>query len=429
MLYGTSKITDGILAIGGVSAADMGKKFGTPLFCLDEELIRQNCRRYRRAFCEGNHNRVAYAGKALLTIAICQIVEQEGLYLDVVSGGELWTAMKAQFPAERIYFHGNNKSEQELRLALSLGVGTIVVDNLYELTMLLGLAKEEKQQVSILLRVALGVDAKTHKYIQTGQHDSKFGFALGSEEMNAAIETALSHEYCSLLGYHSHIGSQILAISGFEQAVEVMYDLVAANIKAFGFVPGQLNFGGGLGIRYTDEEADVPLETLTAMVLNKAREKNAELGVDPVLVIEPGRSIVGNAGTTLYTIGSIKEVKNIRTFVAVDGGMTDNPRPALYSARYECAVANKMDAPRDKVYSIAGRCCESGDMLIWDVNLPAVTSGDLLAVFSTGAYNYSMASNYNRLPRPAMVLVGDGHAKLIVERETYDDVVARDRKI
>ena len=429
MLFGTSKAVDGNLTIAGIEAADLAKQYGTPLFCMDEALIRDNCRKYLQSFCRNNHNRVAYAGKAILTVALCQLIQEEGLYLDVVSGGELYTALTANFPAERIYFHGNNKSKAELAMAIDAGVGTIVVDNSYELALLDSLSREKGKAVDILLRVALGVDAATHKYIQTGQHDSKFGFAFDSDEIMRAVQLSLDHEYIQLLGYHSHIGSQIHALSGFAQAVEVMYKLVEKHMTETGFTPRQLNLGGGLGIRHTKDEQESPIEELVDIVLKSAAAQNQRLGIDPVLVLEPGRSIMGNAGTTLYTVGAIKEIKGIRTFVSVDGGMTDNPRPALYGAKYECEIASKLTWPKTKLYSIAGRCCESGDMLIWDVELPEVAEGDILAVFATGAYNFSMASNYNRLPRPAVVLIHEGESRIIVERETYADVVSRDKPL
>ncbi|HSL94155.1 MAG TPA: diaminopimelate decarboxylase [Bacillota bacterium] len=429
MLTGTSRNIDGALYIGGLPVKDLAGQYGTPLFVLDEEHIRHNCQQYRDAFCAGNRNRIAYAGKAMLTIAICQLIEEEGLYLDVVSGGELYTALAAGFPSERIYFHGNNKSSVELSMVLDARVGTIVVDNLHELSLLDVLTRESKRKIAVLLRVALGVDAATHKYIQTGQHDSKFGFAINSDELAYAVRFALSHDYIELQGYHSHIGSQIQALSGFAQAVEVMYNLVEKYMAAFGFVPAQLNFGGGLGIRYTEDEPDLTIVDLVSVVKKYAEAHNERLGIDPLLVLEPGRSIIGSAGMTLYSIGAVKEIKGIRTFVSVDGGMTDNPRPALYGARYECAIADKLNQPRTTLYSIAGKCCESGDMLIWDAELPPVSAGDILAVFATGAYSFSMASNYNRLPRPAVVLVKDLEARVIVERETYADIIARDKPL
>jgi diaminopimelate decarboxylase len=429
MLTGTSRNITGALHIGGLPAKDLADKYGTPLFVLDEEHIRHNCRQYSEAFCSGNRNRIAYAGKAMLTMAICQIIEEQGMYLDVVSGGELYTAMAANFPVERIYFHGNNKSSGELAMALDAGVGTIVVDNLNELSMLDVLTKERQRKTAVLLRVALGVDAATHKYIQTGQHDSKFGFAVNSDALAYAIRLSLTHDFIQLQGYHSHIGSQIQALSGFAQAVEVMYQLVEKYMSTFGFTPSQLNLGGGLGIRYTADEPESPIADLVAIVLEHAQAQNERLGIDPILVLEPGRSIIGSAGTTLYSIGTVKEIEGIRTFVSVDGGMTDNPRPALYGAKYECAVVDKLDQPRTKLYSIAGKCCESGDMLIWDVKLPQVAPGDVLAVFATGAYNFSMSSNYNRLPRPGVVLVKDGQSRVIVERETYADIISRDKPL
>jgi len=429
LLYGTSAINErGELSIGDCDTVQLAKEFGTPLIVYDEELIRNNCRRYIKAFVQDG-NRVAYAGKAFLSVALCQLLNEEGMYLDVVSGGELFTALKAGFPPERIYFHGNNKTEAELKMALKAHVGYLVVDNAYEYTLLEELVHSVDYSPNVLLRVALGVDAATHKYIQTGQHDSKFGFAVHGEDLNHIVKKLVTSDSFNFLGFHSHIGSQITSLTGFSQAVGIMFDIVEHYRQEYGWVPSELNLGGGLGIPYKLGDEANSIEDLTSLILTTAKHHMERVQIYPRLVLEPGRSIVGQAGTTLYSVGTIKHIPGIRTYAAVDGGMTDNPRPALYQAQYHCAVANRMLAESNEVYSIAGRCCESGDMLIWNHPLPRLSTGDILAVFYTGAYNYSMASNYNRLPRPAVILVSGGKARIIVERETYEDIVKLDKSL
>ncbi|MDP3487701.1 MAG: diaminopimelate decarboxylase [Bacillota bacterium] len=429
MLTGTSRVNSaGHLEIGGCDTLDLVREFGTPLICYDEALIRANCRSYMSTFKRGE-NRVAYAGKAFLSIAMCQIVDEEGLYLDVVSGGELFTALKAGFPTERIYFHGNNKTINELKQALSAQVGCFVIDNRHEYELLHQLVFTANYRPVVLLRVALGVDAATHKYIQTGQHDSKFGFALNSAELDRTVADLAKDKTMSFVGFHSHIGSQITTLGGFRQAVGIMFDLVKEYKGRHQWVPTEISLGGGLGIAYTLGEEANTIEELTTLVLATAEEHMRRVEVYPRLVLEPGRSIIGQAGTTLYTTGSIKQIAGVRNYVAVDGGMTDNPRPALYQAQYQCALAGRMLAQDEETYSIAGRCCESGDMLIWNHELPRVMYNEVLAVFYTGAYNYSMASNYNRIPRPAVVLVKDGKTRLIIQRESYEDVIKLDKSL
>lgn len=429
-LRGTMAIdSSGHLTIGGCSAVELVSTYGTPLYVLDEELIRARCRAYIDGFSQSSIDaEVIYAGKALLTTAICRIIEDEGLSLDVVSGGELYTALQADFPTNRIYFHGNNKSRAELRMALEADVHTIVVDNLFELENLERLAGDLGKTVSVMLRVTPGIEAHTHSYIQTGQEDSKFGFPLVEGIALHAAGKALSCQHLQLIGFHCHIGSQIFDLSSYEAAAAAMFDLMHRVRTEFGFVVPKLNLGGGLGIRYADGDVSVdPRQyavTLSEIVRSEASARNYPL---PTLLVEPGRSIVGEAGTTLYTIGGIKKIPGVRTYVSVDGGMADNPRVALYQAKYEAVIANRANQKATQRVSIAGKFCESGDMLIWDLDVPSIEPGDILAVLSTGAYNYSMASNYNRIPRPAMVLVADGRSDVIVEREQYSDVVRLDR--
>ena len=429
-LRGSMEINDdGHLVIGGCDTVALAETYGTPLYVIDEKLMRERCRAYLAGFARTYPKaRVIYAGKALLTTAICRIVEQEGLGLDVVSGGELYTALTADFPVDRIYFHGNNKSIDELDLALRSGVHRIVVDNFYELDLLSQMAVGRNVTANVLLRLTPGIEAHTHSYIRTGQSDSKFGFSLEGGMALEAARRALAKPRLALRGFHCHIGSQIFEVESFEAAAAVMFDFLEKVRRELGYVAEELNLGGGLGIRYSGQDVSMDpaayAERLGAFV---AREAEARAYPEPLILIEPGRSIVGEAGTTLYTIGSSKDIPGIRTYVAVDGGMGDNPRVALYQAKYEAVIANRAGETPTRSVSIAGKCCESGDMLIWDLEVPEWRPGDILAVFSTGAYNYSMASNYNRLPRPAMVLVCDGRSDLIVRRETYEDLVRHDR--
>src|SRR5690625_372817 len=416
------------LEIGGCDAVDLAKEFGTPVYVIDESLVREKCRKYRQAFAERYPNsEVIYAGKALLTTAICRIIDEEGLSLDVVSGGELYTALQAGFPAERIYFHGNNKSLTEIQEGVNAGVGRFVVDSLHELAQLQATGEASGRDIDIYLRITPGVEAHTHTYIRTGQRDSKFGFDITGGVAMAAVRRALELPRIRLRGFHCHIGSQIFDIESFRAATEVMFEFMASVRDVTGFAAEELDMGGGMGIRYTEKDTPVEPEAYVRLLAESVETEAERYRLPlPRILIEPGRSIVGEAGVTLYAVGAIKDVPGIRTYVAVDGGMTDNPRVALYEAEYEAVVANKMNAPSDRTVSIAGKCCESGDMLIWDLQVPEVESGDILAVFSTGAYNFSMASHYNRLPRPPFILVKDGQADLIVRRETYDDVLRCD---
>ncbi|MBO8141565.1 MAG: diaminopimelate decarboxylase [Firmicutes bacterium] len=419
----------GHMIIGGCDAVELARTYGTPLYVLDEDRVRQACRAYRDAFSRYYPRGLAvYAGKALLTTGVCRIVAQEGMGLDVVSGGELYTALAAGFPPDRIYFHGNNKSVDELRLALSEGVGRIVVDNLGELELLEALAREQGRTADILLRITPGVEAHTHTYIRTGQLDSKFGIPIAGGQGLAAARRAAESARLRLVGYHCHIGSQIFDLSSYEAAIVLMMEFLAEAQRATGVAAKELDLGGGLGIRYTAEDRPPTPEELVRRIADVVRQEAARHGIAaPALALEPGRSIVGEAGVTLYTIGFVKRIPGVRTYAAVDGGMADNPRVALYQARYEAVVANKANQPRLETVTIAGKSCESGDVLIRDLEVPPLESGDVLAVLSTGAYNYSMASNYNRFPRPAMVLVSRGRHDLLVARETYADLIRHDR--
>lgn len=428
-LQGTMQAgADGHLYIGGCDVVELARQFGTPLYIIDEACFRDNCRQYYRAFTERYGARVIYAAKTLLTLAICKIVQEEGLGLDVVSGGELYTALKAGFPMERVYFHGNNKSPAELQMALEAGVGRFMVDNLYELHLLNQLAGEKDVLARVILRVTPGIEAHTHEYIKTGQIDSKFGLAIQTGQAAAGVREALNCPHIDLVGLHCHIGSQIFELESYIHAARVMMDFAGQMKVETGWMPAELDLGGGLGIYYVAGDTPRPVKAYADSVMEALQQKAHQYEMPvPTLLVEPGRSISGPAGSTIYTVGAIKDIPGVRKYVAVDGGMGDNPRPALYQSRYEACLANKMGQPAEEKVSIAGKCCESGDMLIWDIELPRVEAGDILLVSCTGAYNYTMSMNYNRLPRPAMVLVHNGKADLILERETYADLIRNDR--
>ena len=423
--FGTTEIKDNILHIGGVNMAMLAAEYKTPLYVIDETLVRERCEKYYNNFKVNNReNRIAYAGKAFLTIAMCQIIDSEGLYLDVVSGGELYTAMKSKFPPEKIYFHGNNKTMEEIEMGIENNVGRFVVDNLHEIEMISEIAVRKNKIQRILLRITPGIEAHTHDYIKTGQIDSKFGFVILNNNTIEAVKRAIELPNIQLEGLHSHIGSQIFDIDPYIDEVDIMLSLIKDIKDKLGYEINELNLGGGFGIHYRQGDNPRRIEEYCEVILKRADIKAKELDVKlPILVLEPGRSIIGKAGTTLYTIGSIKDIPTVRTYVAVDGGMTDNIRPALYNAQYECLIANRAESSINEKVTICGKCCESGDILLSDALIPRAESGDILAMLSTGAYGYSMSSNYNKIPRPAVVLVKDGRAKLICKRERYEDII------
>ncbi len=428
-LYGTSKVNEsGHLEIGGVDTVTLAQKYGTPLYVYDVALIRQRAKGFKETFERlGVSSQVAYASKAFSSIAMIQLAEEEGLSLDVVSAGELYTALAAGFPKEKIHFHGNNKSREEVEMAIREGIGCIVVDNESELALLDELCSKHLVSMNVLLRVSPGVEAHTHDYIVTGQEDSKFGFHLQNGQAEKAMQKALASPCIELLGLHCHIGSQIFETAGFKLAAEKIMNKLKEWKGTYGFESRVLNLGGGFGIRYTEEDRPLaPADYVEEIVQEVTRQAGLlDLAV-PEIWIEPGRSLVGDAGTTLYQIGSSKEIPDVRKYVSVDGGMSDNLRPALYQAKYEAVLANRVnDEPEEKV-SIAGKCCESGDMLIWNLQLPKTRQTDLLAMFCTGAYGYSMANNYNRIARPAVVFVEEGHEYLVIRRETLEDLIKLD---
>ncbi|AIS63179.1 diaminopimelate decarboxylase [Listeria ivanovii] len=420
---------EGHLEIGGVDTLKLAEKYGTPLYVYDVALIRDRARGFKKTFEElGVKAQVAYASKAFSAVAIYQLMAEEGLSLDVVSGGELYTAIKAGFPAERIHFHGNNKSAEEINMALDYGIGCFVLDNYYEISLLEDILIERNEKAAVLIRVTPGIEAHTHDYILTGQDDSKFGFGLTNGQAEAAIKQVL-HASASfdLIGLHCHIGSQIFETTGFKLAARRIMDKLVEWHQTLGFDSQVLNLGGGFGVRYTAEDEPLEPSEYVRQIIEEVRDVASTNAIAiPEIWIEPGRSLVGEAGTTLYKVGSRKEVPGIRNYVAVDGGMSDNIRPALYDAHYDAVLAASPEKVPEETVAIAGKCCESGDMLIWDLPLPKSNAGEVLAVFCTGAYGYAMASNYNRIPRPPVVFVENGIDKLIVARETYENLVQND---
>ncbi|MEC9488913.1 MAG: diaminopimelate decarboxylase [Halanaerobium sp.] len=413
----------------GCDTVKLAEKYGSPLLVYDEMMIRNNSRRLKNTLKKyyGNQSRVVYAGKAFMSLEMCRLAREEELYLDVVSGGELYTALKAGFPPERILFHGNNKSKDELAMAIRAGVGRIIIDNFLEIEMLQRLCEEEDTSVDAMLRITPGVDAHTHEYVNTGHIDTKFGFTLENGTADRAVEEVLLSPQITLKGFHCHIGSQVFIDEPYLRAAEVMLQFSKRMEDRFGYRVQELNLGGGFGIQYTEDDTPEEPSVILKSIAAKVHELVAELGLEkPAIYIEPGRSIVGEAGITIYQIGAVKDIPGIRKYVSVDGGMADNIRPALYGSRYSAIIASKPTREPEELVSIAGKCCESGDMLIKDIKLPRAEPGDYLVVFSTGAYHYSMASNYNRLPRPAVVFASEGQARLVVKRETYSDLIKND---
>ena len=408
----------GNLVLGGCDTGQLAKEFGTPLYVFDEDTLRGMCREFVSGF-RGRYpdSDVVYACKAFINVALAQLLKEEGLGLDVVSGGELAVAQRAEFPPERVYFHGNNKSREELEMALEYGIGRVVVDNFHEIDLLGEIASQRGVVQDILLRVSPGVDPHTHVYTTTGVLDSKFGFSIQTGQAGEAVDRAMNGSGMRLMGLHFHLGSPIFELEPYTKAMEVTLDFAAQ----VGLPLQEISPGGGFAIAYTRDQrppAVVEYADAIASTLGGA--------VSPHLTVEPGRAIVGRAGVALYSVGASKDVPGIRKYVSVDGGMGDNIRPALYQAQYEAVIANKMVEEELEEVSIAGKFCESGDVLLRDVLIPRLEPGDILAVPAAGAYAPSMASNYNLVPRPAIVMVKDGQARLIRRRESYEDLMRND---
>ncbi|NCJ05682.1 diaminopimelate decarboxylase [Synechococcales cyanobacterium C] len=423
----TADVTaSGSLMVGGCEVVELVRQFGSPLYILDEATVRAAARQYRQSFAQfyPGEVQVLYASKAWSCLAVCAIAASEGLGIDVVSGGELQTALQAGVPAANIYFHGNNKSQGELALAVQQGC-TLIADNWLELEQIAEQAGQNGQRPRVMIRITPGIECHTHEYIRTGHLDSKFGF--DPDQLSDVLVFAQAHPELDWIGFHAHIGSQIFELKPHQDLTQVIVDwLVQA--QQVGLPMQELNVGGGLGIRYveTDNPPSIAawVKVICEGIVNACAAVNLPL---PKLLCEPGRSLIGSACVTAYRVGSRKHIPNLRTYVSVDGGMSDNPRPITYQSQYSAVVANRMHDPTQEIVTVAGKHCESGDILLKDISLPQTQPGDILTVFGTGAYNYSMASNYNRLPRPAAVLVQDGHAELMIERETYTDLLRQDR--
>lgn len=419
----------GNLTIGGADTVELAKQYGTPLYVMDEQAVRKACQRFKSSIDKyyGGQGLACYASKAFSCLEMCRIVASEGMGLDAVSIGELYTAVKAGFDVSKIGFHGNNKTDEELEYAVDVKVGHIIVDNISELLRLEEIAKAKNAKPDIMFRIKPGIDAHTHDFIKTGQIDSKFGFALETGEAFEAVKQAIACENVNLMGLHCHIGSQIFDIAPFEEAAKVMLAFIAKIKNELNYEIKGLNLGGGFGIKYLNEHDPAPFETYMERVSEVVKATCSELNItQPYIFIEPGRSIAAPAGITLYTVGARKEIPNIRTYISVDGGMADSPRYILYKSEYEALVANKATEERTEKVTIAGKCCESGDLIGENMPLQHAESGDIIAVCATGAYNYSMSSNYNRLQKPAVVFVNNGETRIAVKRETLDDIIRND---
>lgn len=432
-MRGTQKINKmGHLEIGGVDVTSLTKEHSTPLYVYDVTQIKEKIHAFKQSFEKHQSvtSRIIYASKAFSSLAMLELVTQQGLSVDVVSGGEMYAALEAGCLPENIIFHGNNKSWEELSYALESEIGTVVVDNLNDVDLLMELTELHEKSMDILLRITPGVEAHTHDYIMTGQEDSKFGFNLSSDDLSQAFNLIKSSSSIRYKGLHCHIGSQIFETEGFERALEKVFNYISELDRMEGCQTSVLNTGGGFGIKYTADDQPLPVdhyvEAIIGKIVSECEERRLSL---PEIWIEPGRSIIGEAGTTLYSVGALKNIPSTRRYISVDGGMSDNIRPALYQAKYEAVLANRMDDVPDDRFTVAGKCCESGDILINEISLPNPSRGDILAVFSTGAYGYSMASHYNRLPKPAVVFVEDGKADLVVRRESYADLMRNEQRL
>ena len=423
----TTKVNDnGNIEIGGCDLVGLAEKYGTPLYVIDEYTLRSVCRDYKDAFKKYSAVNMMYASKALCCTGISSILASEGFGFDAVSAGEIYTVYKAGVDMSKVLFNGNNKSFDELSLAIKLGVGRISVDNFFELSLLNEIAKSYNKTADILLRITPGIECHTHEYIQTGHLDSKFGFDL--TQIDEAVELILNdYTNLKLHGLHAHIGSQIFETSIYGDEIEILVKEIARLDEKFGLKLDEINAGGGLGVKYTDNDCPPSVYTIADIMINRLNECIEKYKIDPPsLFIEPGRSIISTSGVTLYTIGSSKNVPKGKTYFAVDGGMADNARPSMYGAQYYAEIANKPDFELLDTVTIAGRFCESGDILIKDIKMPELEEGDILCVYNTGAYNYSMASNYNRVQKPAMVLVNNSQSDIIINRETLDDLISHD---
>ena len=427
-LFDGMTVENGELNISGVGVRELKAQYGTPLYVYDENMLVNQCRTFISNFKSSRFKtEVLYASKAFSCLEVLRIASREGLGVDVVSLGEIHTAYKAGYDMKRAYFHGNNKTREELQYALEVGVGTIVIDNDYEYEMINEIVRESGNTVDVLLRINTGIDAHTHEYIKTAKDDSKFGYSVYDETIYDLIADINNQSNLNFIGFHSHIGSQIFEKTSFFEAVKVVMEFTKKVQERLGLTISVLNLGGGFGVYYTEEDRPFELAEFLREYIEVVERESDNFGLDLTkVVIEPGRSLTCNAGSTLYSVGGVKKTFAGREYVFVDGGMADNPRYALYKAKYEAMLANKMNEQADTTYTVAGKCCESGDMLVMDAKLPKAEQGDLLLVSSTGAYNYSMSSNYNRLPKLPVVFVKDGTSRLVVKGETLEDLIRQD---
>lgn len=414
------------LTIGGCDTVELVEKYGSPLYVIDEATLRAICNDFKNAFKSYPHTRMMYASKALCTSAITRILDSEGFGFDTVSIGEIYTVLNSGVSLSKVLFNGNNKTEEELDFAIKNGIGRISVDNFLEVKLISKIAGKYNKHVDVLLRITPGIECHTHEYIQTGQLDSKFGFDL-SQLDDVIKDITQNHNNITIRGLHAHIGSQIFEPQCFHDEIDVLIQEISRVEAKFGIKFDEINIGGGLGVKYTEKDMPPSVNEIADVIIASLDKHIEKYNIEPpTLYIEPGRSIISTSGVTLYTIGSMKQVPNMTKYVTVDGGMSDNPRPSMYQAEYCADVANKMNEKQKEVVTIAGRFCESGDILIKDINLPVMETGDILCVYNTGAYNYSMASNYNRVEKPAMVLVNNAQSDIIIKRETLEDIVAHD---
>ena len=427
-LFDGMTVKNGELNISGVGVSELKAQYGTPLYVYDENMLVNQCRTFINNFKSSRFKtEVLYASKAFSCLEVLRIASREGLGVDVVSLGEIHTAHKAGYDMKRAYFHGNNKTREELQYALEVGVGTIVIDNDYEYEMINEIVRESGNTVDVLLRINTGIDAHTHEYIKTAKDDSKFGYSVYDESIYDLITDINKQSNLNFVGFHSHIGSQIFEKNSFFEAVKVVMEFTRRVQERLGLTISVLNLGGGFGVYYTEEDKPFELAEFLREYIEVVERESDNFGLDLTkVVIEPGRSLTCNAGSTLYSVGGVKKTFAGREYVFVDGGMADNPRYALYKAKYEAMLANKMNEEADTTYTVAGKCCESGDMLVMDAKLPKAEQSDLLLVSSTGAYNYSMSSNYNRLPKLPVVFVKDGTSRLVVKGETLEDLIRQD---
>ena len=427
-LFDGMTVENGELNISGVGVSELKAQYGTPLYIYDENMLVNQCRTFINNFKSSKFNtEVLFASKAFSCLEVLRIASREGLGVDVVSLGEIHTAYKAGYNMKKAYFHGNNKTREELQYALEVGVGTIVIDNDYEYEMINKIVRESGNTVDVLLRINTGIDAHTHEYIKTAKDDSKFGYSVYDESIYELIADINNQSNLNFVGFHSHIGSQIFEKTSFFEAVKVVMEFTKKVQEKLCLTISVLNLGGGFGVYYTEEDRPFELADFLREYIEVVERESDNFGLNLTkVVIEPGRSLTCNAGSTLYSVGGVKKTFAGREYVFVDGGMVDNPRYALYKAKYEAMLANKMNQEADTTYTVAGKCCESGDMLVMDAKLPKAEQGDLLLVSSTGAYNYSMSSNYNRLPKLPVVFVKDGTSRLVVKGETLEDLIRQD---